>query len=210
MSQRILALYQQIQKVARRIAELDHSPDNSGQRQELLLKAFAELCQAWGALHIVEGQLRSQAFQELASLWEQLNEQKQAQAELSLLRFAMQQVKDAILITTAQLNEPGPAILFANQAFTQMSGYLAEEIRGKTPRILQGPQTDRSVLRQLRQTLQKGQPFEGTLINYRKNSTAYRVQLHCIPIHNDHGDITHFVSIQQELGQSQEAVPEHF
>ena len=54
--------------------------------------------------------------------------------------------KDAIIITEAQLDAPGPRIEYVNAAFTRMTGYGIEEIVGQTPRILQGPKTDPGLL----------------------------------------------------------------
>ncbi len=49
-----------------------------------------------------------------------------------------------------------------------MTGYLPEEVIGKTPRILQGPKTDRAILDRLKRRLIEGQAFFGHSINYRK------------------------------------------
>jgi len=56
--------------------------------------------------------------------------------ELRLLETVITNTTDAILITEAiQLNEPGPRVIYVNEAFTRMTGYAAGEIIGKTPRI---------------------------------------------------------------------------
>lgn len=114
----------------------------------------------------------------------------------SLLREALQQANAPVVITSAELDKPGPKIVFVNQAFTQMTGYTMEEIVNKTPRILHGSKTNRSILNQLRRCLSQGQPFQGEIINYRKDGSEYKVQLSCFPIHNDRAQITHFMSIQ--------------
>ena len=55
-----------------------------------------------------------------------------------LLESAVEFSNEAVLITTAQIDLPGPIIVFANPAFARMSGYAVGELIGKTPRILQG------------------------------------------------------------------------
>ena len=122
-----------------------------------------------------------------------------AKSELRLLKNAVQQANVPIVITSAELNEPGPKIVFANSAFTQMTGYSMDEITNQTPRILHGDRTDRSVLKQLRRCLSHGQPFDAEIINYRKDGTEYKVQIYCSPIRNDRKQITHFISIQSPL-----------
>ncbi len=125
--------------------------------------------------------------------------ENRCKSELRLLRDAVQQANAPIVITSAELNEPGPKIVFVNSAFTQMTGYSMEEITNQTPRILQGDRTDCSVLKQLRRRLSQGQPFDAEIINYRKDGTEYKVQIYCSPIRNDRKQITHFISIQQPL-----------
>ena len=80
---------------------------------------------------------------------------------LKLLETAVGQAKEAVLITSARLDPPGPQILFVNPAFTEMTGYSQEEILEKTPRILQGPKSDRAMLQRLREALGRGEPFSG-------------------------------------------------
>ncbi len=63
-----------------------------------------------------------------------------------LLEAAMQHVDESVLISTTQLDPPGPQTVYANEGFYRMTGYTAEEVVGKTPRILQGPKTDRAKL----------------------------------------------------------------
>jgi PAS domain S-box-containing protein len=118
---------------------------------------------------------------------------------LRLLNSAVIQSKEAILITDAELDLPGPRIIFVNPAFTQMTGYTAEEALGKTPRILQGPLTDKTVLKRLRETLEQGEVFEGEAINYRKDGTKFNLEWQVTPIREGHGEISHFVAIQRDI-----------
>jgi PAS domain S-box-containing protein len=124
---------------------------------------------------------------------------KKAEESLRLLGSAVEQSKESIVITEAELDLPGPKIIFVNPAFTAMTGYTAEEAIGKTPRILQGPRTDKAVLSRLRQNLQQGEPFTGEAINYRKDGTEYVQEWQIAPLRNDSGKITHFVSVQRDI-----------
>lgn len=83
-----------------------------------------------------------------------------------LMEAAIVNAKDGVIITTADLNNP--TILYVNEAVTRISGYEAHELIGQTPRILQGRDTDRKVLRELKDCLSKGRPFKGELKNYTK------------------------------------------
>jgi PAS domain S-box-containing protein len=103
---------------------------------------------------------------------------------LKLLETAVGQAKEAVLITSARLDPPGPQILFVNPAFSEMTGYSQEEVLDKTPRILQGPKSDRAMLQRLREALGRGEPFSGETINYRKDGGEYYVEWDITPIRN--------------------------
>jgi two-component system cell cycle sensor histidine kinase/response regulator CckA len=129
----------------------------------------------------------------------QIAEQKEMQESLQLLGSAITQSKDAILITEAELDAPGPKIVFVNPAFTKMTGYTADEALGKTPRISQGPRTDKAVLNRLLKNLHEGEVFEGETVNYRKNGEELEIEWQIAPIRNAAGTITNFVGIQRDI-----------
>ncbi len=126
-------------------------------------------------------------------------EHRRAEESLRLLGSAVQQSKESIVITEAELDLPGPKIVFVNPAFTKMTGYSSEEAIGKTPRILQGPRTDKAVLSRLRQNLQRGEPFEGEALNYRKDGKEFTLEWQIAPIRDASGTLTHFVAIQRDI-----------
>jgi PAS domain S-box-containing protein len=119
--------------------------------------------------------------------------------QLRLLTTAIEQCEESVLITTARLDFPGPQILYVNSAFTRMTGYTLEEVVGKTPRILQGPKTDRSVLNQLRRDCAAGKPSHGEVINYRKDGSEFNVEWKVCPVRDKRGEITHFVATVSDI-----------
>lgn len=124
---------------------------------------------------------------------------KKTEESLRLLSSAVQQSREPITITTAELDLPGPAIVFVNPAFTRMTGYTEEEAIGKTPRILQGPRTDRAVLDRLQKELSSGGTFQGETINYRKDGQEFHLEWQVAPLRNETGETTHFVAIQHDI-----------
>jgi PAS domain S-box-containing protein len=104
-----------------------------------------------------------------------------------------------IIITDSGLKRPGPRIVFANRAFCASTGYSEKELLGKTPRILQGPQTNRILMQELAERLKNGEPFQGETINYRKDGTTYLARWNISPICDDNGKITHYVSFQMHM-----------
>ena len=123
----------------------------------------------------------------------------EAEQMLKLLETAVAQAKEVVLITSAQLEPPGPEILFVNPAFSEMTGYSQEEVLQKTPRILQGPKSDRAMLTELREALSRGEPFSGETVNYRKDGSEYYVEWDITPIRTSGGQISHFLSIQRNV-----------
>ncbi len=128
-----------------------------------------------------------------------ITERKRTEQSLRLLSSAVKQSKESIMITEADLDLPGPRIIFVNPAFTQMTGYTAAEVLGQTPRLLHGPRTDRTVLARLRHDLLQGDDFSGETINYRKDGTEFIIEWQIAPLRNASSAITHFVAIQRDV-----------
>lgn len=117
----------------------------------------------------------------------------------SVIAFALDQSYNAVLVTDANTGEEGHRIIFVNQAFLRMTGYSEEELLGRNPSILQGPETNPEVIDRLRQSLQEGTYFQGSTVNYRKDGRPYTVEWNISPVRNHAGEITHFVSLQQDI-----------
>ena len=130
----------------------------------------------------------------------EISDRKARELQLRLLESVVTTTNDAVLITEAELmDEPGPRIFYVNPAFTRMTGYTLEEVLGKTPRILQGEKTDRASLDRIRTALETWQPVRVDLINYRKDGTEFWVELSIVPIANETGCFTHWVSVQRDI-----------
>jgi diguanylate cyclase (GGDEF)-like protein/PAS domain S-box-containing protein len=117
-----------------------------------------------------------------------------------LLELCVDRLNDAIVITEAEpINNPGPRIVWANKVFYLRNGYAPEEIIGQSPRILQGPLTDRATLDRVRAALEKWQPIRAEILNYRKDGTSYWNEFEIVPIANEQGWFTHWVSVQRDI-----------
>jgi diguanylate cyclase (GGDEF)-like protein/PAS domain S-box-containing protein len=116
-----------------------------------------------------------------------------------VLADAMGHLREAVVITTAELDPPGPEIVYVNDSYCQLTGYAREELIGKTPRIMQGPKTDRHELDRLRRQLSLGKPFDGEIVNYRKDGSEYVIEWHIVPLRNDAREITHWIASQRDI-----------
>jgi PAS domain S-box-containing protein len=130
----------------------------------------------------------------------------QAEERMRLLESAVENTQDGILITEAKhLDAPGPELLYVNQAFTRITGYDLTEVLGRTPRLLQGPKTDRSQLDKIRTALQEQKPVQVELLNYRKDGSEFWVELNIVPISNKAGQVSHWVALQREITERKQA-----
>lgn len=104
-----------------------------------------------------------------------------------------------MVVTDAPLDPPGPRIVYVNRAFTRMTGYQPEEVVGQTPRLFQGPGTDRAVLDRMRRRLAEGRTFAGETVNYRKDGTAFVLAWTVSPIRDPQGTLVNWISTQHDV-----------
>jgi len=113
-----------------------------------------------------------------------------------LLEASMEESFNSILITEAG---PGYPIIYANAAFCELTGYGPHEILGKSPSVLQGPNTDKEVLDRLNQNVSDGELFHGRAINYREDGSEFMMEWKIAPIRNQKEEVTHYLAIQREV-----------
>jgi PAS domain S-box-containing protein len=105
--------------------------------------------------------------------------------------------RESVTVTDDVIEPPGPRILFVNRAFTELTGYRADEILGASPRVLQGPLTDRSLLNELRRSLARRDRFDGETVNYRKSGEPFVVNWRVLPVDTDEG--RYFMALQSDV-----------
>ncbi|MGI8910610.1 MAG: PAS domain S-box protein [Rubrobacteraceae bacterium] len=124
---------------------------------------------------------------------------KTREARLRLLESVAVNANDAIMISEAwPFDEPGPRVVYVNETFTRMTGYEPDEVIGKTPRLLQGPGTDRAQLDRIRESFERWEPVRAEVLNFRKDGTEFWVELNITPVADESGLVTHWVSVQRE------------
>jgi len=138
----------------------------------------------------------------LIGVLQDITEQHQAQEHLRLLESCIARLNDIVLITEAgPIDAPGPRIVFVNNAFERRTGYTREEVIGQTPRLLQGPKTQRAELDRVRAALERWQPVRAELINYTKSGEEFWVDLDIVPIADAKGLFTHWVAVERDVTQ---------
>jgi PAS domain S-box-containing protein len=119
---------------------------------------------------------------------------KKAEENLLLQSSALEAAANAIVITDRE----GKIILF-NPAFTVLTGYSLQEIKGETLRVLKSGEHDKYFYESLWETILDGKVWKGEIINKRKDGSLYTEEQIITPVRNDAGEITHFVSIKQDI-----------
>jgi PAS domain S-box-containing protein len=119
--------------------------------------------------------------------------------DFTLLKAVIETVADVVVVTSPALDPPGPVIEYVNAAFTAMTGYAADQAVGCSPRFLQGPETDRAVLDQVRADLEAGGPAKGEAVNYRQDGSEYIVEWLITALRGDAGQVRHWVAVQRDV-----------
>ncbi|MDE3126231.1 MAG: PAS domain-containing protein [Bacteroidota bacterium] len=97
-----------------------------------------------------------------------------------------------IIVTDSQLN-----IIYATQNLHAMNGYYPKEVIGQHPTMFQGPATALEARKTIKLAINNLQPFETSLINYRKNGSLYTCHIEGFPIFNQQGIPVNFMAIEK-------------
>lgn len=140
---------------------------------------------------------KGEAYRAIGAM-QDITERTQKEQQLELMESVVKNSNDAILITEGSpIDEPGPRIIFANDAFFKNTAYKKEEVIGRSPRFLQGPKTDRKALDKVRQAIEQNESCKVEVINYTKFGDEFWVEFSIEPV--KYNDKTHFISIQRDV-----------
>ena len=130
---------------------------------------------------------------------EDTTDQRRGERQRRLLSAAVEQAAEAIVVTDAEVDPPGPRILYANRAHERIFGYPVAEVIGRSPRMYQGPATDRVALDRIRAALRAGEPVETETVNYRKDGTPFVLRWEIAPVRDPAGRIVNWVGTQRDV-----------
>jgi len=122
---------------------------------------------------------------------------------LDILEQAIESARNGIVITDSLL--PDNPIVYANQAFIDMTGYSMEEVLGKNCRFLQNVDRNQPEIDMLRQSIKNGVPHLATLRNYKKDGSLFWNELSIAPVLDDNGNVVKFIGVQNDVTSRKEA-----
>lgn len=97
------------------------------------------------------------------------------------------------------MTDPQGDITYVNKKFEEISGYKSHELLGKNHRIIKNPAMPSKVHQSLWQTISKKKPWQGLMLNKRKNGTGYYVKIVIVPLLDEQQNISSFLSIRQDI-----------
>ncbi|HEX5805253.1 MAG TPA: EAL domain-containing protein [Macromonas sp.] len=140
------------------------------------------------------------AVTEVLAVGRDISVRKAAEAQITRLSQATEQSPASVLITNLKVE-----IEYVNRAFEQISGYMRQEVLGRNPRFLQSGKTPAETYQTMWRALSAGETWSGELINRHKSGREYLQSVTVAPVRNEHGEATHYLSVQLDVTAQHEA-----
>jgi len=105
----------------------------------------------------------------------------------------------------ADLRQPGAPLIYVNEGFERLTGYRADEVRGRNCRFLQGPGTDPAVAKAISQAIRDRHEIVVEILNYHKDGRPFWNRLSLTPVQDDSGETTHYIGVQSDVTERREA-----
>lgn len=129
-----------------------------------------------------------------------ITQKKLAQEQIKKLDLIAEKTLNAVITTDAK----GIAT-WTNEGFERITGYSAKELIGKKPGdLLQGKDTSKKTIKEMRQAIKNGEPFNGEIYNYNKKGKGYWLSINITPLKDENGTLTGFIAIENDITEKKE------
>ncbi|DAB27755.1 MAG TPA: GGDEF domain-containing protein [Sulfurimonas sp. UBA10385] len=128
-----------------------------------------------------------------------ITKRKIVENELILASAVFEKMKDGVLIT-----DSNQRIITINRAFSKISGYTLEEIKGKTPHVLSSGWHDTLFYQNLWSEINNNGQYNGEIIDRKKNGELYTAEVNIIALRNKEGALTNYISIVNDISEKKE------
>lgn len=157
-------------------------------------------------VHITAGRLqRADGSMLRVTTVEDITKRKITENSLKLFQLAAINSHDGVIITEpGPIENPGPKIIFANAAASDITGFAPHEILGATLRVFQGPQSDPEKARELQSAMRSRQPADVEMILQRKNSGMYWAEIAIAPVTDMQGRLMNWLMTFRDVTERKE------
>lgn len=135
-----------------------------------------------------------------ASVQEDITPRKEAEGKLLLNMHILNSIREGVAVTDAAQN-----FSYVNPAFTAITGYRAEEVIGKNPRLLSSGLMERTFYGDMWADLVEHGHWQGEIIDRRKNGESYPEWLSISALRDEHGQVSRYVSVFMDISERKEA-----
>jgi len=137
---------------------------------------------------------------ETQSVGRDITERKVAEEQLRVLSLAVEQSPISIVIADLDAN-----ILYVNERFRVLTGYEREEVIGQNPRILQSGLTPAETHGEMWAAITQGRPWQGVMVNKKKNGEIYREEAHVAPLCDADGRVSRYIGMKLDITEREAA-----
>jgi PAS domain S-box-containing protein len=133
-----------------------------------------------------------------------------AEKDPQMIPAVLAQILDGCVngITISDPDLPDNPIVYANEVFERMTGYSHDEIVGRNCRFLQADERDQDALVKLRKAMDRKEPVEVTLRNYRKDGSLFYNRLSIRPLLDPDGNVIYYLGVQYDVTDQVQAQQE--
>ncbi|WP_135820463.1 PAS domain S-box protein [Halostella litorea] len=131
-----------------------------------------------------------------------LTARRERETRLRLYERALDETIQGVTIADAEQDDL--PVIYANEAFTRITGYDMADVLGRNCRFLQGPDTDPDTVDRIREAIAAAEPVSVEIRNYRADGTRFWNALDVAPIRDADGDVTHYIGLQRDVTERKE------
>jgi len=137
----------------------------------------------------------------IAKLETEIQERERAEAQIQRLSRAVEQSPAGVVMTSLD-----GTIEYVNSRFSDMTGYTADEVIGKTPRALKSGRTSDQEYTQMWSVITRGEEWRGELYNKRKDGSFYWEFLSITTVRDQNGEPINYLGIQEDITETKLAM----
>lgn len=164
----------------------------NGKSNEIEIEAFPTIYSLLSAT--------SADYQHISIYGRDITKRKELENELNRLALVAKETENAVVLSDGE-----GKIVWANGAFSKLSGYELNEILGRKPaEFLVGPDTDKMVVEKIADAIRRRETLEVDVVNYNKSQKKYWIKLQIQPAFRPDGEFENYISIQKEITRQKE------